>query len=314
MDLVTGGLGFIGGHLVERLLTEGRRVRVLDNAGPARRAAAPAFMAAAEVIAGDVRDPDAVARAMTGVEAVYHLAAEASVPKSIAEPELTYAVNVTGTLTVFHAAAKVGVRRVVFASSSAVYGDAPVLPKVETLPPDPRSPYASSKLAGEDLCRVFSAAYGLEAVALRFFNVYGPRQDPRSAYAAVIPRFLAALAAGEQPVVYGDGEQSRDFIFVADVVEANRRAAEAPGASGRVFNVAGGRAITLNALLRLVGEALGVEATARYEADRPGDVRHSLAGVEAAKAGLGFAAEVPFAEGLRLTAAAMTGAIPAGVA
>jgi nucleoside-diphosphate-sugar epimerase len=299
MYLVTGGLGFIGSHLVERLLAEGKPVRVYDHAGPAQVAAAPAFFLGAELISADIRDRATLQRAMRGVEVVFHLAAEASVPQSVQDPLGCYDVNVTGTLNVLLAARDAGARRLVFASSSAVYGDDPAMPKRESMTPALLSPYASSKLAGEGLCQVFTTSYGLESVALRYFNVYGPRQDPNSAYAAVIPRFLATLAGGEQPVIFGDGEQSRDFVHVSNVVDANLLAAQAPGVGGKVYNVASGRAITLNAML---AELLGTEAGARYEPGRTGDVRHSLADISAIRRDLGFAPTVRFDEGLRRTA------------
>jgi len=214
---------------------------------------------------------------------------------------------VTGTLTLFLAARDAGCPRIVFASTSAVYGDDPALPKRETMPPAPRSPYASSKLAGEQLCQVFARTFGVEAAALRYFNVYGPGQDPNSAYAAVIPRFLAALTSGRQPTIYGDGRQSRDFVAVDDVVEANLLAAATPGIGGRAFNVATGSAITLNELLALLAGIVAVPAAARYEPERAGDIRHSLADVSAARAALGFAARVPFADGLRRTVEALIG-------
>lgn len=305
MDLVTGGMGFIGSHIVDRLVRDGRRVRVLDNAPEKRIAAAPIFLQDAELMSGDIRDRAVVARAMAGVETVYHQAALASVPQSVADPGEYYDVNVTGTLNLMLAARDAGVKRFVFASSSAVYGDSPAMPKVETMIPEPISPYASSKLAGEALCQVFTKSYGLAAVALRYFNVFGPRQDPNSAYAAVIPRFLAALAAGEQPVIFGDGEQSRDFIFVEDVVNANLLAASAPAAPGRVVNIASGSAITLNAMLDVIAGTLGVATRARYEPARAGDVRHSLADIAQARALLGFAPSVAFADGLRRTAASV---------
>jgi nucleoside-diphosphate-sugar epimerase len=313
MYLVTGGVGFIGSHIVERLLGDGKRVRVLDNVPEERVVAGPVFLKDAEVFHGDVRDPEVVERAMHGIETVFHQAAEASVPRSVADPVGTYEANVTGTLNVLLAARDAGVKRVVFASSSAVYGDSPEMPKVETMLPAPLSPYASSKLAGEDLCKVFTKAYGLEAVALRYFHVYGPRQNPNAAYAAVIPRFLATLSSGEQPVIFGDGEQSRDFVFVDNVVDANLLAATTPGLGGRVYNVASGSAITLNAMLRAMAATLGIAASPQYEPDRAGDVRHSLADISAARTDLGFTPTVSFADGLRRTAESIMGPAMAGV-
>jgi nucleoside-diphosphate-sugar epimerase len=305
MYLVTGGAGFIGSHIVERLLAEGKPVRVLDSVAPERIAAGPAFFNDTEMILGDIRDLATVKRAMTGVEVVFHQAAEASVPRSVEDPIGTYEVNVTGTLNVLLAARSAGARRVVFASSSAVYGDSPEMPKRESMAPALVSPYASSKLAGEGLCQVFTKCYGLEAVSLRYFNVYGPRQDPNSAYAAVIPRFLASLVSGQQPVIFGDGEQSRDFVNVADVVTANFRAAIAPNAAGKAYNIASGGAVTLNQMLRELSNILGVDASARYEPARAGDVRHSLADIAAARRDLGFEPTVAFADGIRATAATL---------
>ena len=308
--LVTGGAGFIGSHLAARLLRDGHRVRVLDNLFTGKRGNLDELALLGgdlDVVEGDIRDAAAVRRAVAGADAVFHHAAEPSVPRSVADPAATYDVNVTGTLTVFLAARDAGCPRIVFASTSAVYGDDPALPKREALPPAPLSPYASSKLAGEHLCQVFSRTFGVEAVALRYFNVYGPRQDPNSAYAAVIPRFLDALASGRQPTIYGDGGQSRDFVSVDDVVEANLRAASVPGIGGRVFNVASGIAITLNDLLALLAGIAGAPAAARYEPERAGDIRHSLADVSAAREALGWAPRVPFADGLRRTVHALVG-------
>lgn len=265
-----------------------------------------------EVVRADVRDEAAVRRAATGCEVIFHQAAEISVPRSIADPVATYAVNVMGTLNVLLAERDAGCRRVVVASSSAVYGASPELPKHERMRPEPVSPYAASKLAGEELCALFTRAYGLEAVALRYFNVYGPRQDPASPYAAVIPRFLAALRGGVAPTIYGDGEQTRDFVSVADVVEANLRAATAPGVAGRVYNVASGAAVTLNALLATLADLLDADVAPVYEPARAGDIRHSAADVSAARDDLGFVSRVSLAEGLARMLAAER--VPAGVA
>jgi UDP-glucose 4-epimerase len=299
--LVTGGAGFIGAHLVERLVREGRQVRVFDNFASGRRENLAAVAADVEIVAGDVRDADAVARAARGCEVVFHQAAEVSVPRSLADPRATYAVNVAGTLNVLLAARDAGCRRVVMASSSAVYGSAPELPKREAMAPAPISPYAASKLADEQLGPVFAASYGLETVALRYFNVYRPRQDPASPYAAAIPRFIQALASGERPIVYGDGEQTRDFVFVADVVEANLRAARAAGVAGEAFNVATGRSVTLNAVLRILADLLGTPALPDYRPARPGDIRHSAADVSQARGRLGFLAKIGLADGLAQT-------------
>jgi UDP-glucose 4-epimerase len=261
-----------------------------------------------EVVRGDIRDTVEVARAMAGVAGVFHQAAEVSVPRSVADPIGTYAVNVTGTLNVLEAARAAGVRRVVMASTSAIYGDDPEMPKRETMAPRPISPYAASKLADEGLCAVYARCYGLETVALRYFNVYGPGQDPSSAYAAVIPKMVDLVRQGRSPVIYGDGEQTRDFVFVGDVVDANLLAMSSPLASGGVFNVASGSGISLNRMLDLIGTVFGSELVAEYLPERAGDIRHSLADVSAAADRLGFRASTPFADGLRRTVeAGLTG-------
>ena len=305
--LVTGGAGFIGSHLAADLVGRGDTVRIFDAAAADPRGNLAAIGSHVEFLHGDLRDDAAVGRAVEGIEVVYHMAADASVPRSVADPRTCYDVNVTGTLNLLEAARKAGCRRVVFASSSAVYGDDPVLPKRESMPPRPGSPYASSKLAGEDLCAVFWRSYGLESVALRFFNVYGPRQDPNGAYAPVIPRFIAALRRGETPTVFGDGEQTRDFVYVADVVRALRLGAATPDAAGGVFNVASGQAVTLSRLVALLFDALGAEVRIRHEPERPGDVRHSAADTSAIRAALGWEADVSLDAGLSQTIASEPG-------
>jgi nucleoside-diphosphate-sugar epimerase len=299
--LVTGGAGFIGSHLVDGLLAEGWRVRLLDDFSSGREANLAHLCGSAELVRGDLRDRALLARALRGVEVVFHQAAVPSVPRSVAEPERTNDVNVTGTLGVLEASRAAGVRRVVFASSSSTYGDTPVLPKVETLPPCPLSPYALQKYAGERYCQLYHRLYGLETVALRYFNVYGPRQDPGSEYAAVIPRFAAALLSGEAPVVFGDGEQTRDFTFVADAVAANLLAADAPRAAGEVVNVAGGRRVSLLELLGEIRELTGASSLPRHEPPRPGDVRDSVADLGRARQLLGYAPRVELRAGLART-------------
>jgi UDP-glucose 4-epimerase len=299
--LVTGGAGFIGSHLVERLVGEARQVRVFDNFASGRRENLAAVRANVEITPGDVRDADAIAKAARGCEVVFHQAAEVSVPRSLADPRTAYAVNVEGTLNVLIAARDAGCRRVVLASSSAVYGSATEQPKHEALPPLPISPYAASKLADEQLGTVFTASYGLETVSLRYFNVYGPRQNANSPYAAVIPRFIEALLSSRRPIVYGDGEQTRDFLFVSDVVEANLCAARAVGVSGQTFNVATGRSETLNLVLQVLADRLGVAARPDYRPARPGDLRHSAADITRARTKLGFLAETDLANGLEQT-------------
>lgn len=301
MALVTGGAGFIGSHLVTRLLELGTMVRVFDNFSSGRSENLAAVREQVEVINGDLLDQNAVERAVSGVEVVFHLAALPSVPRSIASPRPTIDTNVTGTLNVLLAARDAGCRRVVFASSSSVYGDTPTLPKHESITPRPLSPYAVSKLSGEQLCAVFTGVYGLETVALRYFNVFGPRQDPESPYAAVIPRFLRAMAQGDEVTVYGDGHQSRDFTYVDNVVGANLAAAEAEDVAGRVFNVASGRSVTLLAMINLMGELLGVTPRVRHQPPRPGDIRESLADIAAARTALGYRVLVPFETGLERT-------------
>ena len=301
MDLVTGGAGFIGSHLVARLVRDGRRVRVLDNFSTGRWGNLATVQTEIDVIPGDVRDPETVARAAAGCEVVYHQAAEVSVPRSISDPRQTYAGNVDGTLNVLLAARDADCRRVVVASSSAVYGPGPDLPKHEGMVPEPISPYAASKLADEHLCAVFARAYQMQTVALRYFNVYGPRQDPTSPYAAVIPKFLEALVAGERPVIYGDGRQTRDFVFVDDVVGANLRAATAPGVAGQVFNVATGCCVTMNAVLKTLAALIGVAASPVFRPARVGDVRHSAADPARARECRDFGAATRLPKGLART-------------
>ncbi len=297
MHLVTGGAGFIGSHLVRRLLADGQDVRVFDNFATGKRERLADLGGDVEIIEGDLRDEAAVARAAAGVEVIFHEAAEPSVPRSVADPATTYAVNVLGTLALLQAAVAAGCRRLVFASTCAVYGDA-APPTAETSPRQPLSPYASSKLAGEDLSVVFTNLHGLETVNLRYFNVYGPGQDPASAYAAAVPRFAALLAAGESPVVYGDGEQTRDFVSVHDVVSANLLAAAVAGASGETINVGSGEAVTVNETIALLQRFIGTDLPVRHEPARAGDIRHSLADIGRARDVLGFEPAVPFAVGL----------------
>ncbi len=299
--LVTGGAGFIGSHLADALLAGGWDVRLLDDFSSGRPANVAQLEGSAELLRGDLRDRGLLARALAGVEVVFHQAAVPSVPRSVAEPERTNDVNVTGTLGLLEASRQAGVRRVVFASSSSAYGDTPVLPKVESLPPCPLSPYALQKYAGERYCQLYHRLYGLETVALRYFNVYGPRQNPESEYAAVIPRFVTACLAGEAPVVFGDGGQTRDFTYVGDAVAANLLAADAPGAPGAVVNVAGGRRVSLNELLSAIRALTGAKQAARHEPPRAGDVRDSLADLSRAKQLLGYEAKVDLHTGLAKT-------------
>ncbi|MDX6723614.1 MAG: UDP-glucose 4-epimerase, partial [Solirubrobacteraceae bacterium] len=276
--LVTGGGGFIGSHLVERLVRDGHRVRVIDNFTTGHRRNLMPIIDEVELVEGDLQSYERAHAAVRGCEVVLHQAAMPSVPRSVQDPLTSNASNVIGTLNVLLAARDSGVRRVVFASSSSVYGATPALPKHEGLPTLPISPYAVAKLAGEGYCRSFSEVYGLETVALRYFNVFGPRQDPQSQYSAVIPNFITAALRGESPVIFGDGEQSRDFTYIENVVEANLLAMTAgPEVAGRAYNVACGERISLNDLVANIGRVLGRAIEPRYEAGRPGDVRHSMA-------------------------------------
>ena len=302
--LVTGGAGFIGSHIVRRLLALDWNVVVLDDLSTGSRSNLDEVAPDIRFVEGDVRDLDDVRGAVQGCDAVFHQAALPSVPRSIADPISSHAVNATGTLNVLVAAREAEVRRVVMASSSSVYGATPGLPKSESMATLPLSPYAVSKLAAESYCRTWFDLYGVETVALRYFNVFGPRQDPLSAYAAVVPRFIAAYAAGEPPVIFGDGEQSRDFTYVANVVDANVRALESAAAPGRIYNIACNERITLNDLARELGRQMGAGVAPVHAAPRPGEVRHSLADIGAARADLGYEPRIGLAEGLRATVAA----------
>jgi UDP-N-acetylglucosamine/UDP-N-acetyl-alpha-D-glucosaminouronate 4-epimerase len=299
--LITGGGGFIGSHLVDCFLADGHEIRVLDNFATGRRENLVHVMDDVELIEGDMQSYERVHNAMAGCEAVLHEAALPSVPRSVADPLTSNASNVIGTLNVLLAARDSGARRVVFASSSSVYGANETLPKSEDLVLRPISPYAVTKLAGEGYCHSFHHVYGLETVALRYFNIFGPRQDPLSQYAAVIPNFITSVLSGEGPKVFGDGEQSRDFTFVENVVEANRLALKAPDLAGKAYNVACGERITLNRALREIAEITGKDAEAQYLPPRPGDIVHSHASIARAEADLGYRPLVPFREGLRRT-------------
>ena len=298
--LVTGGGGFIGSHLVERLLAEGYGVRVLDNFATGHRENLSAVLEDVELVEGDIQSYERVHNAVRGCDLIFHQAALPSVPRSIQDPLTSNASNVIGTLNVLLAARDAGVRRVVYASSSSVYGANTELPKRETSPALPIAPYPVSKLAGEGYCRSFSEVYGLETVALRYFNVFGPRQDPLSQYAAVIPTFITAFLDGKRPVVFGDGEQSRDFTYVQNVVEANLLAAGSEAVSGGIFNIACGERITLNEVVEELRSLTGRDLEAIHADSRPGEVRHSLADISTAGEALGYEPEVDFRAGLRL--------------
>jgi len=298
---VTGGAGFIGSHLARRLLADGNDVRVLDNFSTGNRENLAPIGDEIEILEGDVQSYERVHNAVRDCEIVFHEAALPSVPRSIQDPLTSNAANVIGTLNILLASRDSGVRRVVFASSSSIYGADLTLPKQEDSAPQPISPYAVAKLAGEGYCRSFSQVYALETVALRYFNVFGPRQDPLSHYAAVIPKFITALIDGRPPVVFGDGEQSRDFTYIDNVVEGNLLAATAGDVSGQTFNIACGDRITLNQLLDELGEIMGLDPRANYLDPRPGDVLHSLADISKARDLLGYEPAVSFGEGLRRT-------------
>jgi UDP-glucose 4-epimerase len=301
--LVTGGGGFIGSHIVERLLRDGNEVRVLDNFATGRRENLLPFLTDIEVIEGDIQSYERAHNAVRGCDLVCHQAALPSVPRSVQDPLTSNASNVVGTLNVLLAARDSGVRRVVFASSSSVYGATETLPKREELPALPISPYAVAKSAAESYCRAFANVYGLETVSLRYFNVFGPRQDPLSQYAAVIPRFITAALGGEPVTIYGDGEQSRDFTYIDNVVDANVAAMSAEGVGGGVYNVACGERVSLNELVALLRTTLETDIEVRHEDARAGDVLHSLADVSLAERELGWKPAIGFEEGVRRTAA-----------
>ena len=301
--LVTGGAGFVGSHLVRACLDAGEEVRVFDDFSTGKRANLSGVHRDVELVEASVVDARALERAARGCEVVYHEAAIASVPRSVEDPVGTDLVNSTGTLHALEAARRAGVRRFVFAGSTAVYGDGEELPKREDMPPRPRSPYALQKLAGELYCEQFARLYGLEAIALRYFNVFGPRQDPHSMYAGVIPLFVEALRRGQRPRIFGDGLQSRDFVYVGDVVAANRAAARAPAsAAGNSINVGRGVRVSLLELLAEIAAALGVaKPEPVFEPARAGDVRHSQADISRAKTLLGWEPSVTLEDGLRET-------------
>jgi len=302
--LVTGGAGFIGSNIVAELVRRGERVRILDNLSTGRREniaplLSPEANPGIEFIEGDLRDLETVRRAVEGVDYVLHQAALPSVQRSIEDPLATNEVNARGTLNLLIAARDAGVKRVVYASSSSIYGDSPALPKTEGMRPAPKSPYAASKLAGEHYCQAFYQVYGLETVILRYFNVFGPNQDPTSQYAAVIPKFVTAMLRGERPVIYGDGLQSRDFTYVTNVIRANLLAAKAEGVAGEVFNIACGKRYNLLELVAVINRILGTDLAPIHTAPRPGDVRHSQADISKAERMLGYRVEVEFEEGLK---------------
>jgi UDP-glucose 4-epimerase len=303
--LVTGGAGFIGSSIVEKLLEKGEGVRVIDDFSTGRRQNLEAMRGRLDLVEGTICDPETVKKAVRGVEVIFHEAAIPSVARSVENPAATMMVCVQGTTILLEAARQAGVRRVVYAGSSSAYGNTPTLPKVESMVPAPLSTYAVAKLAGEQLMRVYAHVHGLETVSLRYFNVFGPRQDPNSQYAAVIPNFITAALTGRRPVVYGDGEQTRDFCFIDNTVAANLLAATcATKLAGEMVNIACGDRTSLNALLRVIAEETGTKFDAEYRPTRAGDVRDSLADIEAARKLLGYEPAIRIREGLRQTIAA----------
>ncbi len=302
--LVTGGAGFIGSNLVEALLLQGHTVRVLDNFSTGRRENLVAFADQIDLREGDLTDFSTVAQAVEGVDIVLHQGALASVPRSVADPLQSNAANVTATLHVLVASRDAGVKRVVYASSSSIYGDQEEeLAKIETMTPGPISPYGVAKLSSESYCQVFYKVYGLETVALRYFNVFGARQDPTSMYSAVIPLFITALMRGESPTIYGDGEQTRDFTYVGNVVAGNLIAATAPpeNVAGEVFNMAAGGQTSLNDLMDVLNEVMGTNITPKYTDPRSGDIKHSRADISKAQKRMGYQPTISFLEGIRHT-------------
>ncbi|NPV82130.1 MAG: SDR family oxidoreductase [Candidatus Aminicenantes bacterium] len=299
--LVTGGAGFIGSHLVERLASLGCQVRVLDDFSTGKEENLSHLAGRVEIIRGDIRDRELCQKAAEGMEVVLHQAALASVPRSVSEPLLAHEINLTGTLNLLLAAAEQGIRSFVFASSSAVYGDDQTFPKKEGLEGKALSPYGAQKLASEKYCQVFSQLYNFNAVSLRYFNVFGPRQDPGSQYAAVVPIFITRMLRGQPPIIYGDGHQSRDFIYVENVVQANLLAANATDFRGEVFNIGTASRITVKELAAILNSLLGVKMSPVYADPRPGDIMESYADISRAEHHLGFRPEVDFEKGLKLT-------------
>jgi len=303
--LVTGAAGFIGSNIVEELVRRGQSIRALDNLSTGKRSNLEPFLSNIDFVEGDVTDSSLLAEAMRGVDYVLHQAALPSVPRSVADPLTSHEINATGTLKVLLAARDAGVKRVVYASSSSVYGNSPTMPKHEEMPTQPLSPYAVNKLAGEEYAKVFAHLYDLPTVSLRYFNVFGPRQDPHSAYAAVIPAFIAAMLENRRPTIYGDGAQTRDFTYVSNVVNANLLACESSKADGMALNVACGESFSLLDLAHHINRLLGTNIEPLFEPERKGDVKHSLAAIEKARESLGYKAQTSFHEGLDLTLRSM---------
>jgi nucleoside-diphosphate-sugar epimerase len=299
--LITGGAGFIGSHLVENLVKQGHDVRVLDNFLTGKRENIAQFLGEIDLIEGDIRDLETCKQALEGVNFVLHQAALPSVPRSIEDPLLTTEINIGGTLNLLLASKEKKVQKFVFASSSSVYGDDDTLPKSEGVEGVPLSPYAVTKLVGEKYCQVFNRIFGLSTISLRYFNIFGPRQDPFSQYAAVIPLFITKIIQGERPVIFGDGEQSRDFTYVANIVEANRLAVEAPETSGEIINVACGDKTTVNQLFETIRKILQKDLAPIHEEPRPGDIRHSFADIAKAREVLKYKPKISLTEGLQET-------------
>ena len=301
MYLVTGGAGFIGAHLVRRLVAEGKTVRVVDNLYTGQVVRLNDLMNVIEFVQGDLADQRVSQEAVKDIDCVLHQAAVPSVQRSVQDPVGTNRANITATLNLLENCRRAGVRRLVYAASSSAYGDTEILPKHEDMPANPLSPYALQKFVGEQYCKLYHELYGLETVSLRYFNVFGPGQDPHSEYSAVIPKFINAMLVKKPITVYGDGEQSRDFTYVENVVEANLMALQASAAPGYVCNIGCGERVTLNTLIRLLEEIMGVKAEVNYAGPKPGDVRHSLADITAARRLLGYAPKVWLKEGLMQT-------------
>jgi nucleoside-diphosphate-sugar epimerase len=299
--LVTGGAGFIGSNIVEELVARGEQVRVLDDLSTGRRSNIEPFLDSIELVQGSLTSDDALNKAVAGVDFIIHQAALPSVPRSVSDPLQSHEANATGTLKLLIAARDAGVRRVVYASSSSVYGDSPILPKREDMPTRPLSPYAVNKLAGEEYCKVFTGVYSLPTVSLRYFNVFGPRQDPTSQYAAVIPAFISSMLQDKRPTIYGDGLQTRDFTYVSNIVNANLLACESNGADGLAVNVACAERISLLDLVAEINRLLGKDIEPIFEPVRAGDVKHSLADISVAREKLRFEPRVTFSEGLART-------------
>jgi UDP-glucose 4-epimerase len=299
--LVTGGAGFIGSHVAEELVKKGHSVRIMDDFSTGKKENIAPFLDGVELIEADIRDFEACSRAVKGADCVLHQAALTSVPLSIEDPLSTNEINITGTLNLLLASRDAKIQRFVFASSAAVYGDDSRLPKEESMQGVPLSPYAASKQVGETYCQVFWQLYNLPTVRLRYFNIFGPRQDPSSQYASVIPNFVRKMIKGENPVIFGDGEQSRDFLYVSNVVEANILASKTSEASGEAFNIAGGERITINSLVQSINEVLDKEIKPSYSEPRPGDIKLSFADISRARKMLKYDPSVSFREGLRET-------------